>query len=83
MVIQHFPGEIVGAIEHRVRSPRPQPGRNEHVEIAHYRCQALEVNLVVVLQQQRQVFPWREGIARQVKEGIERFGTADVQAVAL
>ncbi|MNH29464.1 hypothetical protein D3C79_896970 [compost metagenome] len=81
MVIQHFPGEVVGGIQHRIRTARPQPSRNEHVEITHYRRQSLEVDFVVVLQQQRQVFPWREGISRQVKEGVERFRAADVEAI--
>ncbi|MNE57465.1 hypothetical protein D3C80_1524320 [compost metagenome] len=82
MVVQHFPGKVVGGIQHQIRPPRPQPGRDKDIEITHDRGQPLEIDLVVILQQQPQVLPRREGITGQIQESVERFRAADIQAIA-
>ena len=61
----------------------PHPAGDKDVEVADHRRQPLEIDLVVVLQQQRQVLPRREGVACEIEEGIKRFVAADVHPVAL
>ena len=60
----------------------PQPAGDKNIEIADDWRQALKLNLVVILQQQSQVLPRREGIAGQIEESIKRFIAADVHSVA-
>ncbi len=83
MVVQHFPGKVVRRIEHDAGPVWPQPGGNKDIEVAHDRRKPLEVDLVVVLQQEREVLPRREGVAGKIEEGVKRFVTAHLQSVTL
>ena len=67
MVVQHF-RKIVCRIQYGIRPVRPQPGRDKDIEVTDNRRQPLELNFVVVIQQQAEVFPRREGIAGQIEE---------------
>ena len=60
----------------------PQPAGDKDIEIPDDGRQSLKLNLVVVLQQQGQVLPRREGVAGQIEESIKRLIAADVHTVA-
>jgi len=61
----------------------PQPTGNKHVEVTPDWCQPLEIDFVIILQQQAEVLPRREGIAGQIEEGVKRLRAANIEVIAL